>query len=297
MNPNNHLGDTTSPYLQQHADNPVNWLPWGEKALNLARQQDKPILLSIGYSACHWCHVMAHESFAFFLGWWFGTMRLQRVGWTSKDLDDLTFYVVLGVILGGRVGYVLFYNFSVFLEDPLLILRIWQGGMSYHGGMLGVFIAMWLLGRKNGRGFFRITDYLAPLVPLGLGAGRIGNFINGELWGDVTDGPWGMVFPFVGPEPRHPTQLYEFALEGVLFFLILWIFSSRPRPLRAVSGLYLLCYGVFRFVIEFVRVPDEHLGYIAFDWLTMGQLLTLPMLGFGVLLLWLAYRDQPEAKA
>jgi phosphatidylglycerol:prolipoprotein diacylglycerol transferase len=234
---------------------------------------------------------------AFFLGWWFGTMRLQRVGWTSKDLDDLTFYVVLGVILGGRVGYVLFYNFPVFLEDPLLILRIWQGGMSYHGGMLGVFIAMWLLGRKNGRGFFRITDYLAPLVPLGLGAGRIGNFINGELWGDVTDGPWGMVFPFVGPEPRHPTQLYEFALEGVLFFLILWIFSSRPRPLRAVSGLYLLCYGVFRFVIEFVRVPDEHLGYIAFDWLTMGQLLTLPMLGFGVLLLWLAYRDQPEAKA
>jgi phosphatidylglycerol:prolipoprotein diacylglycerol transferase len=168
--------------------------------------------------------------------------------------------------------------------------RIWQGGMSFHGGLLGVLFAMWLYGRRTGRGFFTVTDFMAPFVTIGLGAGRIGNFINGELWGRPTDLPWGMVFPFVDNQPRHPSMLYEALLEGLVLFLILWVYSSRPRPRMAVSGLFLLCYGLFRFCVEFVREPDAHIGFLAFDWLTMGHLLTLPMILCGIAFLLYAYR-------
>jgi phosphatidylglycerol:prolipoprotein diacylglycerol transferase len=171
-----------------------------------------------------------------------------------------------------------------------VIFKIWQGGMSYHGGMIGVFVAMWMYARHTGRTFFQVTDFLAPLVPLGLGAGRLGNFINGELWGSPTTLPWGMVFPFVDSQPRHPSMLYEFILEGLVFFAILWIFSRKPRPTMAVSGLYLICYGVFRFAVEFVRVPDAHIGFLAFDWLTMGHLLSFPMIVIGLAFFIYAYR-------
>jgi len=179
----------------------------------------------------------------------------------------------------------------VFLADPLWLLRVWEGGMSFHGGLLGVMLGMWWYGCKIGAGFWRMTDFVAPLVPVGLGAGRIGNFINGELWGKPTDVPWGMVFP-QAPDAlaRHPSQLYQFALEGVLFFIILWWFSAKPRPRMAVSGLFLICYGVFRFAVEFVRQPDAQLGYLAFDWLTMGQALSLPMVIAGLILMTIAYR-------
>ena len=249
-----------------------------------------PVAISLGPVQVHWYGLMYLTGFLG--GWWLGRVRAAQPGsgWTARQIDDLLFYIVLGVILGGRVGYVLFYNLGTFLQDPLLILRIWQGGMSFHGGLLGVLLAMLLYGRRYQRTFFECTDFIAPFITIGLGAGRIGNFINAELWGRVTDLPWGMVFPGGGPEPRHPSMLYEAILEGPVLLLILWWFSAKSRPRRAVSGLFLLCYGIFRFLVELVRLPDAHIGYLAFDWFTLGQLLTLPMIGFGLLLLWLAYR-------
>ncbi len=249
-----------------------------------------PVAIAIGSFEVHWYGLM--YLLAFGAGWWLGVLRTRRPGtqWRAAEISDLVFYFALGAVLGGRIGYTLMYNFSAFINDPLLILRIWEGGMSYHGGMIGVFIAMWLYGRHTDRTFFQVTDYIAPLVPLGLGAGRMGNFINGELWGRPTDLPWGMVFPFVDNLPRHPSMLYEFLLEGLLFFAILWVFSMKPRPTMAVSGLYLICYGVFRFVVEFVRVPDEHIGFLAMDWVTMGHLLSFPMIVIGILFFWYAYR-------
>ncbi|HKJ21755.1 MAG TPA: prolipoprotein diacylglyceryl transferase, partial [Gammaproteobacteria bacterium] len=185
-----------------------------------------------------------------------------------------------------------FYNFDFFMAHPLSIFKVWQGGMSFHGGLLGVLIAMGLYSRHVQRTFFQITDFLAPLVPLGLGAGRIGNFINGELWGRPAHVPWAMVFPDprAGGIPRHPSQLYEFLLEGVLLFTILWLYSKKPRPTMAVSGLFLICYGAFRFTAEFFRMPDPQLGFIAFGWLTMGQLLSAPMVLLGGAMMWWAYR-------
>ncbi|MEE9494207.1 MAG: prolipoprotein diacylglyceryl transferase [Gammaproteobacteria bacterium] len=255
-----------------------------------------PAIISFGPVAVHWYGMM--YLLAFLAGWGLGHYRATRPGstWSSEEIGDLVFYTALGVVLGGRFGYILFYNFSYFLENPLLIFKVWQGGMSFHGGMLGVFIAMWLYGRKTGRTFFQVTDFMAPLVPIGLGAGRIGNFINGELWGRPTDLPWGMVFPFVDNQPRHPSMLYEALLEGLVLFIILWWFSSKARPHRAVSGVFMLCYGIFRFAVEFVRVPDVHIGFMAFGWLTRGQLLSLPMILFGLFLLWLAYGRQAEVK-
>jgi phosphatidylglycerol:prolipoprotein diacylglycerol transferase len=211
---------------------------------------------------------------------------------------------VIGVVVGGRLGYMLFYGFDQILANPLNLFKVWEGGMSFHGGLLGVFVAIWLFGRRLGLTFFQVGDFLAPLVPQGLFFGRIGNFINGELWGHRTDLPWGIRLPCddfprqCADQPAgtllspalHASQLYEAALEGLILFFVLWIFSNRPRPTMAVSGLFLLLYGVFRFLVELVRIPDAHIGYLAFDWLTMGQLLSAPMILAGALLLVLAYR-------
>jgi phosphatidylglycerol:prolipoprotein diacylglycerol transferase len=232
----------------------------------------------------------------FAAAWYLGRRRAARPDSpvTPLQVDDLIFYGALGIILGGRVGYMLFYGFDQILENPLNIFRIWEGGMSFHGGFLGVLAAMWLYARRLGRGFFQLMDFVAPLVPIGLGAGRIGNFINGELWGAPTQVPWAFI---VDGEARHPSQLYEAGLEGLALFLILWVYSSRPRPVMSVSALFLLGYGLFRFAVEFVRLPDAHIGYLAFGWLTMGQVLTFPMLVFGGILWWLAHRGQPAAIA
>lgn len=259
-----------------------------------------PVAISLGPLAVHWYGLT--YLFGFVAVWVLGRIRARRPGsgWSVEEIPDMLFYGALGVILGGRIGYLLFYHFDLLMSDPLVLFRIWQGGMSFHGGMLGVFVAMWLYGRKTRRGFFGVTDFMAPFVPIGLGAGRIGNFINGELWGRPTDLPWGMVFPFVDSLPRHPSMLYEAFLEGLVLFVILWVYSSKPRPRCAVSGAFMLGYGVFRFAVEFVRQPDAHIGFVAFGWLTRGQLLSAPMIAFGIYLLIVAYRrrdDDSEARA
>jgi phosphatidylglycerol:prolipoprotein diacylglycerol transferase len=266
-----------------------------------------PVVLSLGPLTIHWYGAM--YLLGFFGGWALGRWRASRPDsqWSAKEVDDLLFYIVLGVVLGGRLGYVLFYGLADVVADPLSLLRIWEGGMSFHGGLLGVMLSMWLFGRRYGKGFFQSTDFIAPLVTIGLGTGRIGNFINGELWGGTGSVPWAMQVSCdrfwqlcqnklqlppgtLFTPPLHPTQLYEAFLEGVVLFLILWLYSSRPRPVMAVSGLFLICYGVFRFAVELVRMPDAHIGYLAFGWLTMGQILTLPMLAGGALLMLLAYK-------
>lgn len=256
----------------------------------LTYPQIDPVMLSLGPLQIHWYGVM--YLIGFLAGWWLGVQRVKRPNplLTTEQVGDLLFFIALGVVLGGRLGYVLFYDLPNYLHNPLTILQVWRGGMSFHGGLIGVIIGVYLFARGTGHRFFEIADFIAPLVPPGIAAGRIGNFINGELWGRPTEAAWGMVFPHVDKLPRHPSQLYEFALEGVALFIILWLFSSRPRPTMAVSGLFLIVYAIFRFFLEFFREPDAHLGYLAFDWLTMGQILTVPMLFIGMLLMGLAYR-------
>ncbi|MCP5420401.1 MAG: prolipoprotein diacylglyceryl transferase [Gammaproteobacteria bacterium] len=257
-----------------------------------------PVALKLGPLQVRWYGLMYLVGFA--VGWALGRYRAARPasGWTGQQVDDLLFYIALGIVVGGRVGYVLFYNLAAFLHNPLLLFKVWEGGMSFHGGFLGVLIAMGLFARKVDKPFFVITDFIAPLVPPGLLFGRLGNFINGELWGRVTDVPWAIVFhsPGAGVLPRHPSQLYEAALEGIGLFVILWLYSSRPRPTMAVSGMFLFCYGIFRFLVEFVREPDVQMGYIAAGWLTMGQLLSLPMIPIGLAFVGWAYRFSLQPK-
>jgi phosphatidylglycerol---prolipoprotein diacylglyceryl transferase len=249
-----------------------------------------PVAISLGPLQIRWYALTYIAGFA--AAWWLGNKRAARPGsgWTSQQVADLVTNGMLGTILGGRIGYVLFYNFGAFLDDPLMLLRVWEGGMSFHGGFLGVVLAVALFARSTGKSVYEVFDFTAPLAPLGLGAGRLGNFINGELWGRVTDVPWALVFPAdASGLPRHPSQLYQFALEGLVLFVLLWWYSSRPRPRLAVAGMFCTGYGLFRFVVEFFREPDANLRFVAFDWMTRGQQLSLPMVAVGLVILWLAY--------
>jgi phosphatidylglycerol:prolipoprotein diacylglycerol transferase len=275
-----------------------------------------PIIVSLGPLAIRWYGLTYVIAFA--VAWWLGRRRAAQPTstWKPTDVDDLIFYGALGVILGGRIGWVLFYGFERLIDDPLMILRIWEGGMSFHGGLIGVILAEILFARRQRRKVVDVLDFLAPLPGIGIFAVRCANFINGELWGKPTQAPWGFI---VDPATLHPSQqaealrmcerfsidpcvlhvhasqLYEGVLEGLVLFAILWIYTLKPRPRLAPAGLFLLCYGVFRFAVEFVRVPDENRGYLIFDWVTMGQLLSTPMIVAGLVMLIIAYRrNQPS---
>lgn len=250
-----------------------------------------PVLFSIGPLSVRWYGMM--YLFGFLFAMWLANRRADKPGsgWTREQVSDLLFAGFLGVVIGGRVGYVLFYNFELFLADPLYLFKVWTGGMSFHGGLLGVITAMFWYARRQQRTFFGVADFVAPLVPFGLGMGRLGNFMNSELWGRVTDVPWAFVFPNGGPLPRHPSQLYELVLEGIVLFFILNWFIKKPRPLGAVSGLFLIGYGTFRFLVEFVREPDVQLGLFG-DVISMGQILSTPMIIFGMIFMVWAYQRQ-----
>jgi phosphatidylglycerol:prolipoprotein diacylglycerol transferase len=247
--------------------------------------QFDPIALSIGPLSIRWYGLM--YLFAFVAAGLLAAHRARQPGsgWKVEEISDLVFYCALGVILGGRLGYVLFYNFVYYFEHPLEVFYVWTGDMSFHGGLIGVLLAMFIYAKKTGRVFLQVGDFVAPLCGIGIAAVRFSNFINQELWGRVTDWPIGMVFPIAGPQPRHPSQLYEVLFEGIVLFLILWIYTNKKRPLGRPSGLFLIIYGVSRFSVEFVREPDAHLGPVALAWMTMGQLLTIPMIIFGGLLI------------
>lgn len=249
-----------------------------------------PVAFKIGQFKVHWYGLMYLLSFI--IAWFLFKYRIRtfNLKWSSDKLADLVFFGALGVILGGRIGYILFYNLPMYLAHPLQMFEVWDGGMSFHGGMIGVLLAAWYWCKKYQENFFTTMDFVAPVVPVGLAAGRLGNFINGELWGRVTTVPWGMVYPEAGPLPRHPSEIYEFLLEGVALFIILWWYSSKRPPKMAVSGAFLLGYGCFRFFCEFFRAPDPQLGFVAFGWMTRGQELCIPMILIGLFLLWLAYR-------
>ncbi len=251
--------------------------------------QFDPIALHLGPLAIRWYGLMYLTGFLAVL--LLGRYRIKHsvnAPISNQQLDDLLFYGVLGVVLGGRLGYVLFYKPDYYLLHPLEIFYVWEGGMAFHGGFVGVMAAMWLYVKKHGMRWLAVMDFLAPLTPIGLGAGRLGNFINGELWGRATDVPWAVVFPQHDMLPRHPSQLYQFALEGVVLFLLLWLYSRKPRPAGAVSGLFLIAYGLFRFIVEFVREPDAFLAPLPLG-LTMGQWLSLPMIVIGAGLLRWSY--------
>lgn len=251
-----------------------------------------PVAFTLGPLEVHWYGIM--YLFGFFGAWCLARYRASQPnsGWKQEWVSDLIFYCAVGVVLGGRMGYMFFYNFPVLLERPFELFKIWQGGMSFHGGMLGVVVATLVFARRHKKHWSEVIDFVAPLVPLGLGMGRLGNFINGELWGRVTDLPWAMIFPQGGPWARHPSQLYEFLLEGVLLFVIVWWYSSKRRPPLAVTALFATVYGIFRFLVEFFREPDIQLGFIAGNWLTMGQLLSLGMILFGAMALWWSYQHK-----
>lgn len=257
----------------------------------LVLPQIDPVAIAIGPLQVRWYALTYLVGFA--AAWWLGIRRAAQPGsgWTKQQVTDLITNGMLGVILGGRIGYTLFYDFARFVDDPVRIFRLWEGGMSFHGGFIGVCIAVILYARSIGKSMYEVADFVAPISPVGLGAGRLGNFINGELWGRPTDVPWATVFP-TDPDrlPRHPSQLYEFALEGVLLFIILWWYSSKKRPPFAVAGLFFVGYGAFRFIVEFFREPDAGIGFVAFDWMTKGQQLSLPMFLIGIAIMVWAYK-------
>ncbi|NOY66050.1 MAG: prolipoprotein diacylglyceryl transferase [Gammaproteobacteria bacterium] len=261
----------------------------------IAYPQFDPVAFSLGPLTFRWYGLMYLIGFG--LAWWLAGRRAQKEGsgWTREEVSDVIFYGALGVILGGRLGSVLFYNFDRFLQDPVMLFRVWEGGMSFHGGLIGVAIALLLFSRRYKKSFLSVTDFVSPLVPLGLFFGRIGNFINNELWGKPTDLPWGIMLVPFGPS-YHPSQLYEAFLEGLVLFIILWTVSAKTRPAGVISGLFLLFYGIFRFTVEFVRMPDADLGYLALGWVTMGQILTIPMIAGGLWLISWA-RKQNENNA
>jgi len=259
-----------------------------------------PVIFSLGPLSVRWYGLAYLAAFA--LCWWLGNRRADAPGsgWSRQDVSDVVFFGAVGAVLGGRIGYTLFYGFEQLMRDPLFILRIWEGGMSFHGGLLGGLIGLWWFVRRRDRTFLEVSDFVVPLVPLGLGLGRLGNFANTELPGRMTDSIFGLVYPCsaeairqINPMcvgewesfARHPSPLYQAFAEGLVLFVVVWWFSSRPRPLGAVSGVFLVGYGVLRFLTEFFRTPDAHIGFLALDWVTMGQLLSLPMIVAGILLL------------
>ena len=285
--------------------------------------QIDPIALALGPLKIHWYGLMYLLGFA--VAWFLGRSRIRAgrlPGVDEQGFGDLMFYGMLGVVLGGRIGYILFYSFGDFLEDPLMLFKVWQGGMSFHGGLLGVFAAVWWWSWRRGLHLMDTMEFVAPIVPPGLGFGRLGNYIGGELWGKPTGSDWGVIFPRALPEQlssldatalrtqfesgaldafaRHPSQLYQAVLEGLVLFVVLWTYSLKPRPRYSVAGLFALLYGVFRFAVEFVREPDSQLGYLAFGWLTMGQVLSLPLIAIGLIWLWMSRRAptlQPQVPA
>lgn len=247
-----------------------------------------PVFFSMGPLKAHWYGVM--YLCAFSVAWLLGRYRaIYSSEWSKQNVSDLIFYSILGVIIGGRIGYMLFYSLPALTSNPFNLFKIWQGGMSFHGGLVGVMVSMFWFAKRFNKTFFEVSDFTAPLVPLGIAAGRLGNFINAELWGKATSMPWGMVFPDVDLQPRHPSQLYELLFEGLILFGIVWFFSAKPKPKMAVSGLFAVCYGFFRFTLEFYRMPDSQYGYLAWNWLTMGQVLTIPIIILGFFLIWRAY--------
>jgi phosphatidylglycerol:prolipoprotein diacylglycerol transferase len=261
----------------------------------LAYPHIDPIALQIGPLAIHWYGLMYLAGFG--LAWVLGRWRIRHhpCGLTLNDLEDIIFYGVLGVVLGGRLGYVLFYKPEDYLAHPLAIFQVWEGGMSFHGGLIGVVLGMLLFAHRRGRTLLEIGDFIAPLIPLGLATGRLGNFINGELWGRPTDLPWGMIFPRSQDGiPRHPSQLYEMGLEGFALFGIIWWFARKPRPVGQISAVFLMGYGIFRFLVEFTREPDVFLGLLI-GGMSMGQLLSIPMVIIGAaLFIWAAKRSRLE---
>jgi phosphatidylglycerol---prolipoprotein diacylglyceryl transferase len=258
--------------------------------------QFDPTAIHLGSFGIHWYGLMYLTGFiAFLLLGRYQVKHKPWFNWSETMIDDALFYGALGVILGGRLGYVVFYQASYFIQHPLEIFAVWQGGMSFHGGFLGVLVAMFLFNKKHPQPWLKTMDFIAPLVPIGLGAGRMGNFINGELWGRVTDGSFGMIFPQADNLVRHPSQLYEFALEGVVLFILLWWFSSKQRPTGAISAVFLIAYGGFRFIVEYTRQPDDFLGLLGLG-LSMGQWLSLPMVLVGIWMLRAAYQKRFETQ-
>lgn len=275
-----------------------------------------PIIFSVGPLALRWYGLMYLVGFVFAM--WLANLRADKPdsGWKRSEVETLLYAGFVGVFLGGRIGYVLFYNFPLFMDNPLYLLKVWDGGMSFHGGLVGVIIAMWWFAHRTKRNFLQVSDFVAPLIPFGLGMGRIGNFINGELWGRVTlDTPWAILFPTsysedvklaaadpsllpvleqYGVLPRHPSQLYEMLLEGIVLFIILNIFVRKSRPMGSVSGLFLIGYGLFRIIVEFFRQPDSQLGL--FSGISMGQILSVPMIIIGVLMMIWAFKRPDNQK-